>query len=132
MKFREKLRIQRDKAGVSQQKLANAIGVTRGSIANYEQGTSYPKNREIYGKLAEFFNVDVNYFRTEDEDEIFLAVAMEKYGSRGLSRAQVLINETAALFAGGELSDADSIAFQREMQMIFLDSMERSSRKRGK
>jgi len=129
MKFREKLRLQRDKVGVSQEKLAEAIGTTRGSIANYEQGISYPKRREVYAKLAKYFGVDVNYFLTEDEDEIFLAVAMERFGGEGLSKADVLLKETAVLFAGGELSESDKIAFQREMQSIFLDSMERASKK---
>jgi len=128
MKFKEKLRLQRDKKGISQAALAEVVGVTRGSIANYEQGTSYPKNREIYTKLADYFGMDVNYFLTEDEDEIFLAVAMERFGKKGLSKAEVLLKETAALFAGGDLSERDRITFQREMQYIFLDSMERASK----
>lgn len=128
MKFRDKLRLQRGKIGISQDKLADIVGVTRGSIANYEQGVSYPKNREVYRKLADFFHVDINYFLTEDEDEIFLAAAMERFGKEGLNRAEVLLKETAALFAGGELSDKDKIAFQREMQAIFLDSMDRDNK----
>jgi len=127
MKFRDKLRLQRDRRGISQEKLAEVAGVTRGSIANYEMGVSYPKNRDVYRKLADFFDVDINYFLTEDEDEIFLAVAMERFGKEGLNRADVLLRETAALFSGGGLSDKDKIAFQREMQAIFLDSMERDS-----
>jgi transcriptional regulator with XRE-family HTH domain len=126
MKFKEKLRLQRKKKGISQGKLADIAGVTRGSIANYEQGVSYPKNRDVYTRLAEYFGVDINYFLTEDEDEIFLAVAMERFGKEGLTKAQVLLKETAALFAGGELSERDKIAFQREMQGIFLDSMSMS------
>jgi len=132
MKFKDKLRLQRDKVGISQEKLAEIAGVTRGSIANYEQGASYPKNRDVYNKLADFFGVDVNYFLTEDEDEIFLAAAMERFGKEGLNKAEVLLKETAALFAGGDLSERDKLAFQREMQAIFLDSMERASLKKGK
>ena len=128
MKFRDKLRFQREKKGISQEKLAEIAGVTRGSIANYEQGVSYPKNRDVYRKLSDFFCVDINYFLTEDEDEIFLAAAMERFGKEGLGKAEVLLRETAALFAGGDLSEKDKIAFQREMQAIFLDSMERDSR----
>jgi len=126
MKFKDKIRLQREKAGISQAALAEIAGVTRGSIANYEQAISHPKNREVYTKLANFFDVDINYFLTEDEDEIFLAAAMERFGNEGLSKAEVLLKETAALFAGGELSEKDRIAFQREMQSIFFDSMERA------
>jgi len=128
MKFKEKLRLQREKKGISQEKLAEIAGITRGSITNYEHGVSYPKNRDVYRKLADFFGVDINYFLTEDEDEIFLAAAMERFGKEGMNRAEVLLKETAALFSGGDLSDKDKIAFQREMQAIFLDSMERDSK----
>jgi len=131
MKFKEKLRLQREKKGISQTGLAEIAGVTRGSIANYEQGISYPKNRDVYTKLADYFGVDVNYFLTEDEDEIFLAAAVERFGKEGLSKAEVLLKETAALFAGGDLSEKDRITFQREMQDIFLDSMERASGNKG-
>ena len=126
MKFRQKLRLMRERAGISQEKLAAVVGVTRGSIANYEGGTSYPKNREVYSKLAEFFDVDINYFLAEDE--FFLADASARFGKGALDKAEVLLQETAALFAGGELSDLDKIAFQREMQSIFFDSLERTGK----
>ena len=129
MRFKDKLRLQRGKKRISQEKLAEIVGVTRGSIANYELGVSYPKNRDVYRKLADFFNVDINYFLTEDEDEIFLAVAMERFGKEGLNKAEILLRQTAALFAGGDLSEKDKIAFQREMTAIFLDSMERLQNK---
>jgi len=127
MKFKQKLRLMRERVGVSQEKLAEAVGVTRGSIANYEGGVSYPKNREVYTRLAEYFDVDINYFLAEDE--MFLTVAAERFGKEGFNKAEILLQETSALFAGGELSEKDKIAFQREMQAIFLDSMERTSAK---
>ena len=129
MKFKDKLRLQRQKKGISQEKLAEVVGVTRGSIANYERGSFYPKDRGLYSKFADYFGVNVNYFLTEDEsgeEQMFLEAARERFGDEGLNKAQVLLKETAALFAGGGLSEMDKIAFQREMQAIFLDSMERT------
>jgi transcriptional regulator with XRE-family HTH domain len=127
MKFKDKLQVMRANKRISQQELADAIGVSRATVSSYEQGKFYPK-REIYDKLADFFEVDINYFLTEDEGEVFLAAALEQHGKKGLSKAQALLKETAAMFAGGELSDKDKIAFQRVMQEIFLDAMERSSK----
>ena len=71
--------------------------------------------------------MDVNYFLTEDE--AFLQSVSELYGKRGLDRANALLEETSALFAGGELSVSDKRAFAMEMQAIFLDSKERAKTK---
>jgi len=120
MKFGEKLREQRKKHNLTQEELAKELGLTRRSLVNYEQGASYPKERGLYYRLAEFFDVDVNYFLTEDEE--FLTAVAKNYGKRGLDQAGAILDQTAALFAGGELSEADQIAFLHDMQRLFLDS----------
>jgi transcriptional regulator with XRE-family HTH domain len=109
MKFGEKVREQRSKAGLLQADVAKAIGVTKRTLANYEGGVSYPQDRSVYIKLADFFEVDVNYFLTENEE--FLTAAAEGYGKRGQAQAEVILEQAAALFAGGELSETDKIAF---------------------
>lgn len=45
---------------ISQQKLANLIGVSRSTIAMWELGNSEPDNENLT-KLANFFNVSVDY-----------------------------------------------------------------------
>ena len=122
MKFGDKLREQRKKAGLTQGELAPQIGVTARTLANYENGSRHPQNRSVYYKLADFFNLDVNYFLTEDEE--FLAMAAENYGTKGLNQAKLILAQTAALFAGGELSEADQKSFQMEMQALFFESKE--------
>ena len=120
MKFGQKVQEQRKKAGLLQQELADKLGVTKRTLANYEGGNSYPQNRGLYAKLAEIFKVDINYFLTEDEE--FLTQAAEIYGKKGQAQAQIILNQAAALFAGGELSEKDEIAFLHDMQAIFLES----------
>ena len=120
MKFGEKLKEQRTKAKLSQSELAKIIGCTRNTLVNYETGASYPQDRSVYTKFAKLFNVDVNYFLTEDEE--FLTMAAENYGKRGQAQAAMLLEQAGALFAGGELSEADQIAFLHEMQGLFLES----------
>ena len=127
MVFGDKLREQRKKRGVKQEDVAAAIGVTRRTLVNYENGVSYPNDRGVYFKLADYFEVDVNYFLTENEE--FLTEAAEKYGKRGLAQAEVVLEQAAALFAGGELSEEDQIAFLHEMQGLFLDSKRRAREK---
>ena len=127
MKFGDKLREQRKKAGLTQGELAAKIGVTMRTLANYESGVRHPQNRDIYYKIADFFGLDVNYFLTEDEE--FLSAALAGYGAKGLNQAKLILAQTAALFAGGELSEADQKSFQLEMQALFFESKELAVRK---
>ena len=122
MKFGEKVKEQRQKAGLSQEDVATAIGVTKRTLINYEGGTSHPQDRTIYFRLAEFFKVDVNYFLTENEE--FLTLAAENYGKKGQDQANMILEQAAALFAGGELSETDQLAFLHNMQALFLESKE--------
>ena len=127
MKFGEKLRLRRQEKGLTKVELAKELGLTTRTLDNYESGASHPKSREIYHKLSEFFDVDVNYFLTEDEE--FLTLAAQRYGSKGMTEAREVLEQAAALFAGGKLSDEDQLAFLHEMQAIYFDSKERARKK---
>ena len=120
MKFGEKLKEQRKKRKVLQEDVAKAIGITRQTLVNYESGATYPQDRSIYFKLADFYGVEVNYLLTEDEE--FLTAAAENYGKRGQDQAKAILDQAAALFAGGELSDNDQKAFLHSMQDLYLES----------
>ncbi|MGI6202342.1 MAG: helix-turn-helix domain-containing protein [Eubacteriales bacterium] len=122
MKFGEKLRQARLKAKYTQEQLANVVQVTKRTIINYETGKRYPRDRGMYARLAEALGVDVNYLLTEDEE--FITEAASKYGSKGEAEARELLERSAALFAGGELSDEDKLAFLLEIQQLYLESKE--------
>lgn len=64
MSIGEKIRKRREELGLSQAELAKRIGVTQGSIGNYESGVSNPK-MEIIPKLFEALHTDANYFFSE-------------------------------------------------------------------
>ena len=53
MNFGEKLKDLRTQKGWSQEELAKQMGVTRRTIGGYEAGTTYPRTRDMYAKLAE-------------------------------------------------------------------------------
>ena len=69
---------------------------------------------------------DENYLKTENEE--FITTASEQYGLRGASQAQQILDQTAAMFAGGELSDEDKMAFIHEIQSLYFDSKERAKK----
>ncbi len=126
MKFNEKVRDARIKAGLSQEELAKRIGVSLRTITNYEVQDRYPKKREVYSKLAEALNVDINYLLTEDEE--FLVDASAKFGARGARQAEQLVSEVSGLFSGGDLSEADMDTMLRAIQDAYWDAKEKNKK----
>ena len=99
MTFGEKFKAEREKRKLTQQEVADALGINRRMITRYENGISFPRTKDAYRKIAEYFKVDVNYLLTEDEE--FVVQASEQYGSRGMKQAKDLIEGMSGLFAGG-------------------------------
>ena len=88
---------------------------------------SFPRTKEAYRKIAEFFEVDINYLLTEEEE--FVVQASEQYGSRGMQEAQELIHSMSGLFAGGSLSEQDKDAVMKALQDIYWESKARNVQK---
>ncbi len=112
MQFHEKLLSLRKRYSVSQTELADAVGVSRKSIQFYESGERYPRSG-VLAKLAEFFNVSVEYLTSADD-------APPDSGS--MFSAASLVNEVAALFAGGSMSEEDKDLAMRVIQEAYWDS----------
>lgn len=60
MDFSEKLMTLRKQAGLSQEQLADRLGVTRQSVSKWESGTAFPELVKIIS-LSEMFGVSVDY-----------------------------------------------------------------------
>lgn len=52
----------RKNKGLSQEKLAKELGISRSALAGYEQGRRQP-NFEIEETIADYFNIDLNTLR---------------------------------------------------------------------
>lgn len=117
MNFGEKVKHARKQIKLSQSELAQKIGVSTRTVQSYEAGTSYPKQRDIYQKLADIFKCDTNYLLTEDA--AFISDASRQYGKRGAKQAQDLISEISGLFAGGELAQEDKDEMMRAIQEAY-------------
>ena len=63
MKFGEKVRELRKKCGMTQAELAKKAGLGLKTITNYESGSTYPQNREVYATLAEILGCEADYLR---------------------------------------------------------------------
>lgn len=65
MKIGEKIKIQRKKKKMSQQKLGEIMGVSRQSVIKWEKSASFPEIEKII-KLSEIFGVTIDYLLKDD------------------------------------------------------------------
>ncbi len=120
MNFGDQVRELRTRKGMTQGDLAKLLGVSRRTIVSYELGTTYPRFRSIYDKLAECFDVKVDELRTEDEE--FLTKISEEFGGRAQKQVIDMKAQFEGLMAGGELSPEEKDAFMLDLQEIFVDA----------
>ena len=122
MIFGEKLKKLRVDAGLSQNELAEKLGVTRRSIIYYENGDRYPKTRDIIVNAASLFGVSVDFLVSDADD--FVIEAYSRYGSDGQKDALGLVEQLGALFAGGKLNDNDKDKVFKAISDIYWESKE--------
>lgn len=127
MTFAEKIRELRNQKGLSQTELGKAVGVSLRTVRNWELEGRYPKQRELYGKLAEVLDCDINYLMADDA--IFVAKAEEDYGNQGRQGAQKIMAQVNSLFSGGSLAEEDMDAFVLAVQQAYIDAKKKKSEK---
>lgn len=120
MKFGEKVKNLRKDQRLTQTDLAKQLGVSLRTIISYETGKSYPKKREVYAILADYFHIDVNYLLTEDEE--FIAQTKEKYDIHCPKQVYELVAEIRGLFDSIELSEAEKDTVMQALQQAYWDS----------
>ena len=69
MEIGEKLRINRNKAGMTQEECAEKLGVSRQTVSNWENGRSYPDIRSVLS-LGDLYGVSLDELLKEDEKMI--------------------------------------------------------------
>ena len=96
MKFGEKLKQLRTQKGVSQKETAKACGVSERTYIGYEIDGRYPRDREVYSRLADFFNIDQEELEKKETLITWDAQAAEKGGY-----AHKECHDRAHVFCGG-------------------------------
>ena len=126
MAFAERFKAARLQAGLSQERLAAAIGVSKRTIINYENGATMPPIDKL-PVIAKQFGTSIENLISEDEE--FVAEAYEQGGSRSAREAEALVSEVTGLFADGRLSDDEKDAVMRAIQNAFWVAKDESKRK---
>lgn len=117
MNFGDKVKNLRKEKGLTQRELGDRLGLSMRTIGSYESGTSYPKSRSIYAKMAEIFSVEENYLKIENE-----AGRPGPDTDDSSEKVKNLIEELSAMFAGGRLSEEDKDAVMRALQDAYWDA----------
>lgn len=132
----DKVRALRVAQKMSMAELSRRTGLSTRSICYYEKNERVPgvdaikKLSVAFGVSTNFFMDDEEFSRQEQQDE-FLSQVKKEYGSRGKAQAKKLLEDTNALFAGGELSEEEQSDFMDEMQELFVIAKKRAKMKRG-
>lgn len=107
MTLGERIKVQRQRCGLSQEKVAELVGVSRQAVTKWESGQTAPSTDNLF-KLAEIFDTSVDLLLTDGEQEapsvearalaMFEAMQREKEGQARRRRIQ---NIRCALIAAG-------------------------------
>lgn len=130
MTLAERIQEQRKRCGMSQEKLAELVGVSRQAVTKWESGQSAPNTENLF-RLAEIFGVTVDLLLDTGEaqghspaEEIYYLYKMEEEKKKAARRAQwkrrgqwtaalfaawLLIFAAGALINGGWQSDEQSL-----------------------
>ena len=139
MEFSEKVRKARMELDLTQQQLAELVGVTSRSIASYETIGMRPRGNGAR-KLAKALKVSVDYLLDDEIDDPeygkekapYIEEAYAKYGEKAAREMDTLLEQNTALFAGGTLSEEAKDAFFQAVMRAYLACKDASREKFGK
>ena len=97
MEFKERIRLLRKEAGLTQAEVAEKIGVTYRTYQNYEAGASAPQSK-VLAKLANVLKVSMDMLSADIKTN---ANAPQN------DELNELLTEMKALFSGGKLREED-------------------------
>ena len=139
MTFSDKIKRSREVAGLTQNELAQEVGVSQRTIASYESGGARAR-RSTTEKLAHALKVSVKFLSDDEctnplediEKDEYIEQARAMYGANGVRDMDDLLRDNAALFAGGELSQEQKDAFFDAVMKAYITSKEEAKKKFGR
>lgn len=139
----EKIKERRITLNMTQKDLADQVGTTVRTISSYEAAGSKPRGLNLR-KLCSVLNVSEAYLlKDEIEDETYgldeapyIESARATYGKKGADDISRLLLETQAMFAGGDIPQAEKDKFFHAVMEAYVatkeDASERFTNKRYK
>lgn len=66
--FADRFKQLREESGLTQEELARRLGVSKGTVGNYESGARTPRKLDDLNSLADYFNVEIDYLLGRSND----------------------------------------------------------------
>jgi transcriptional regulator with XRE-family HTH domain len=137
--FALKVREAREALNLTQQSLADLIGVSKRSVASYETGGIIPRGNTVR-KLAKALLVSNDYLMNENIDDPKYGIEKSPYveevgarfGNREAKEIDELLERNNALFAGGAVSEEAKDLFFLAVMKAYLFCKEEAKAKYGK
>lgn len=139
MTFSDKIKVSRELCNLTQQQLADKVGVSKRTIASYESSGAIARSSTMR-KLAMALNVSYDYLANEDvtdptqgiEKISYIEEARSQYGDKAAREVDELLERNSALFAGGELSEEAKDAFFTAVTKAYLECKEQAKKTYGR
>lgn len=138
MTFSEKVKRAREFAGMTQYELAKKMGVSQRTISGYETEGVRARKSNLQ-KLAPALGVSVKYLADDEcvnplediEKDEYVEYARQLYGAKAARDMDELLTESAALFAGGELSQDQKDAYFEAIAIAYYSCKQKAKEKFG-
>lgn len=135
MTFSDKIKRSREIAKLTQQELADLVGISKRAIAAYESGGAVAR-RSTTEKLAAALKVSVKFLTDDDctdpladiEKDTYVEQARALYGAKGVRDMNELLDENRALFAGGSISEEQKDAYFQAIMAAYLACKEEAKK----
>lgn len=125
LQFGDRIKQLREHSGMTQAELGKKIGVSDRVIGYYESNQRFPRKQEVIIKLANEFNVTVDYLMgTSDREKDPTSTVLYESSIPQSPPVQVetLISNLELLFAGGQLAEKDKDKVYQAITEIYIDS----------
>ena len=132
----EKIKDRRESLGITQPVLSERTGITVRSISKYETGITTPRGCNLK-KLAAALDVSEAYLITPNadnpefgkEEAPYVDAVRDTYGQKAGTDMQMLLSQTVAMFAGGEIPQADKDSFFKAVEQAYVLTKRVASKK---
>lgn len=129
--FREKLIARRAELDMTQAELGEKAGIGKRTITSYETDGRMPHPAQLY-KLAKALDVSPEYLRNDEIEDPeygvdsmdYIEDARRRYGAKQARDVETLLQQNAALFAGGDISEEAKDAFFQAVMKAYIDCKE--------